>query len=107
MTQVLDPVEAPVRRVPWAPEGEAATEPLLTHEWLVTNALGGFASGTIGGVPTRRYHGLLVAALPAPLGRIVMLTDLIEEIRNGDETRMLLGAKNVESGNDPLPGAGN
>ena len=39
------------------------------REWLVTNGLGGYASGTVAGVVTRRYHGLLVAALPAPLGR--------------------------------------
>ena len=42
-------------------------------EWLVTNGLGGYASGTIAGALTRRYHGLLVAALPTPFGRTVML----------------------------------
>ena len=36
------------------------------REWLVTNGLGGYASGTVAGVVTRRYHGLLVASLPAP-----------------------------------------
>ena len=35
----------------------------LRREWLVTNGLGGYASGTLCGVPTRRYHGLLIAAL--------------------------------------------
>jgi len=39
------------------------------HEWLVTNGLGGYASGSISGALTRRFHGLLVAALPVPLGR--------------------------------------
>jgi len=39
------------------------------REWLVTNGLGGFASGTVAGLLTRRYHGLLVAALQPPLGR--------------------------------------
>ena len=34
-----------------------------TREWLVTNGIGGYASGTIAGLLTRRYHGLLVAAL--------------------------------------------
>lgn len=38
------------------------------HEWLVTNGLGGYASGTVAGLLTRRYHGLLVAALQPPLG---------------------------------------
>ena len=46
------------------------------REWLVTNGLGGFASATVSGEITRRYHGFLIAALPAPLGRIVMLNDL-------------------------------
>ena len=36
------------------------TEPLLTHEWLVANGLGGYASGTIAGVASRRYHSLLI-----------------------------------------------
>jgi predicted glycogen debranching enzyme len=45
-------------------------------EWLVTNGLGGYASGTLAGPLLRRYHGLLIAALPAPLGRTVLLTQL-------------------------------
>jgi predicted glycogen debranching enzyme len=44
------------------------------REWLVTNGLGGYSSGTLTGIVTRRYHGLLVAALPAPVGRMVMLS---------------------------------
>ncbi|MBA3231522.1 MAG: glycogen debranching enzyme family protein [Acidobacteria bacterium] len=51
------------------------------REWLVTNGLGGFAAGTVAGVVTRRYHGLLVAALPAPLGRTIMLNHLLERVR--------------------------
>ena len=43
------------------------------REWLVTNGLGGYASGTVAGVLTRRYHGLLVAALQPPLGRTLLL----------------------------------
>jgi predicted glycogen debranching enzyme len=53
---------------------------LWSHEWLVTNGLGGYASGTLAGTATRRYHGLLVAALPAPLGRIMMLDDVSERL---------------------------
>jgi predicted glycogen debranching enzyme len=70
-----------VRKMPM-PEREAAGKSDLGHdaEWLVTNGLGGYASGTVLGPMTRRYHGLLIAALPAPLGRIVMLSGLIEEI---------------------------
>jgi len=53
---------------------------LVEREWLVTNGLGGYASGTLAGVLTRRYHGLLVAALPAPLGRMLMLNHLDEQL---------------------------
>jgi predicted glycogen debranching enzyme len=50
-------------------------------EWLVTNGLGGYASGTIAGFPTRSYHGLLVAALQPPVGRTLLLTKLDETAR--------------------------
>src|SRR5580658_1345564 len=50
--------------------------PLVPREWLVTNGLGGFASATITGEITRRYHGLLIAALPPPYGRMVVFNDL-------------------------------
>src|SRR5262245_20104480 len=45
-------------------------------EWLVTNGLGGYASGTMTGIISRRFHGYLVAALPAPRGRTMMLNHL-------------------------------
>src|SRR5262249_39257654 len=45
-------------------------------EWLVTNGLGGYASGTMTGLVTRRFHGFFVAAFPAPPGRTVMLNHL-------------------------------
>ncbi len=48
------------------------------REWLVTNGLGGFAMGTVAGVLTRRYHGLLIAALDPPLGRTLMVAKLDE-----------------------------
>jgi len=57
---------------------------LLRREWLLTNGLGGYASGTISGNITRRHHGMLIAALPAPLGRVVMLNHLCEAVRFGD-----------------------
>jgi predicted glycogen debranching enzyme len=50
----------------------------LAREWLVTNGIGGFASGTVAGGLTRRYHGLLVAALQPPLGRQLLVTKLDE-----------------------------
>lgn len=48
------------------------------REWLVTNGIGGFASGTVAGLLTRRYHGLLFAALKPPLGRTLLVTKLDE-----------------------------
>jgi predicted glycogen debranching enzyme len=50
------------------------------REWLCANGLGGFASGTIAGTLTRRYHGLLVAALRPPLGRRLVVTKLEEDV---------------------------
>jgi predicted glycogen debranching enzyme len=50
------------------------------REWLETNGLGGWASSTISGAHTRRYHGLLVAATHPPVGRMVMLSKLDETI---------------------------
>src|SRR5215472_14650577 len=55
------------------------------REWLVTNGIGGFASGTIAGVLTRRYHGLLIAALKPPLGRTLLVTKLEETARYDGE----------------------
>jgi len=55
-------------RKAWSTD-ETDKEALLTREWLVTNGLGGYASGTLAGAATRRYHGVLIAALPAPHGR--------------------------------------
>jgi predicted glycogen debranching enzyme len=52
----------------------------LYREWLETNGLGGYASGTVAGANTRRHHGLLVAAMRPPLGRHVLLSKLEDEI---------------------------
>ena len=64
---------------------------LFRREWLVCNGLGGYASGTIGGAPTRRYHGYLIAALPNPAGRVMMFNSLVEHVRFGDGSRADLG----------------
>src|SRR5215212_9665657 len=50
----------------------------LRREWLVTNGLGGYASGTLAGPNSRRYHGLLVAALAPPVERTVLVGDAVE-----------------------------
>ena len=51
-----------------------------SREWLETNGIGGYASGTVSGTNTRRYHGLLVAATRPPLGRAVLLSKLDETV---------------------------
>ena len=65
----------------------------LSREWLVTNGLGGYAAGTLGGVLTRRYHGVLIAALPGPLGRLVMISQLSERVRLSDGRVHLLSGE--------------
>src|SRR6516162_7103475 len=62
---------------------QAACRDLSTarrREWIETNGMGGYASSTIVGLNTRRYHGLLVAATRPPLGRMVMLSKLEETV---------------------------
>lgn len=56
-----------------------------TREWLVTNGIGGYAAGTIAGLLTRRYHGLLIAALKPPQQRTLLVTKLDESVRYGKE----------------------
>ena len=51
-----------------------------SREWLCANGIGGFASGTVAGLLTRRYHGILVAALTPPVGRTVVVTKIDEAV---------------------------
>jgi predicted glycogen debranching enzyme len=76
---------------PWQPDNDPNF--LLAREWLVTNGLGGYASGTLLGVSTRRYHGPFVPNLPAPRGRTVMIPRLDEEVHVGTRTVWLGGAE--------------
>src|SRR5262245_31802641 len=78
MTPLTRRIELPRDREQEAAE---AGERPPRREWLVTNGLGGYACGTVAGVITRRYHGLLIAALPAPYGRYVMLNHVLERVR--------------------------
>src|SRR6266496_3642349 len=68
------------------------------REWIVTNGIGGFASGTVSGNLTRRYHGLLVAALKPPVGR----TQLVAKL---DETAHYAGIEYALATNRWLSGA--
>ncbi len=63
----VDTVKAPIER-------------LLEKEWLLTNTRGGFASSTVVGCNTRRYHGLLIGALAPPANRILALSNCLETI---------------------------
>jgi predicted glycogen debranching enzyme len=64
-------------------------ESAIQREWLITNGLGGYASSTVLGINTRKYHGLLVAAVNPPRDRRVFLTKLDDEILVGDDVYQL------------------
>ncbi len=86
------------------PEPGAEPSAWLTHEWLVTNGLGGYASGTVAGVATRRYHGYLIAALANPLGRTVMLGGVHERVMLPDGAAVELGGEDTTEHGLALPG---
>lgn len=89
-----------IRRIELASLEPGKAREVLRREWLTTNRLGGYASGTISGAVTWRYHGLLVAALPAPFGRMVMLNHLAEYIQHGDGRMIQLGGDEAASSDD-------
>jgi predicted glycogen debranching enzyme len=60
-------------------------------EWLVTNGIGGYSSSSVSCANTRRYHGILVAALPNPFGRMLMLNELEEVVTGATGARVDLG----------------
>ena len=64
-----------------------------SREWLETNGIGGFASGTISGSNTRRYHGLLTAATRPPLGRITTVSKFLETLTVGNEIAELSASR--------------
>src|SRR5438094_7546522 len=68
----------------------------LQREWLETNGIGGFASSTIAGLNTRRYHGLLVAATKPPVGRMVLLSKI--------EETLVIGGRRVDLSVNRYPG---
>ncbi len=76
-------------------------DPHLNEEWLVTNGLGGYASGTVVGALTRRYHGLLIAAQPNPLGRTMTLNALSERIRLPNHDVFFTGPNELAGVNPP------
>jgi predicted glycogen debranching enzyme len=81
VTNVFIPEDA---RIKFGREVCGNLETAEGREWLVTNGIGGFASGTIAGNLTRRYHGLLIAALQPPVGRMQLVAGLDEIIHYAD-----------------------
>ena len=56
-----------------------------SKEWLITNGIGGYGSGTVSGILTRRYHGLLIAAIKPPLGRRLLLSKLNDTVSYNEQ----------------------
>ncbi len=84
------------RIVSFGPELMTDIEAALQREWLETNGLGGFASSTVTGTNTRRYHGLLTAATKPPVGRAVLLSRF--------EETLVLADRRIELGTNCYPG---
>jgi predicted glycogen debranching enzyme len=79
-------------------------EELEGREWLESNGLGGYAASTFSGANSRRYHGVLVAAMSPPVGRRVLLSKLDESLRSGGRSTELAdnrfpGRVNVNAAN--------
>ncbi|OGB92066.1 MAG: glycogen debranching protein [candidate division NC10 bacterium RIFCSPLOWO2_12_FULL_66_18] len=72
-----------------------------SREWLCTNGLGAFASGTVAGLLTRRYHGLLVAALQPPLGRTLLVAKLDDTVEYDGLRRPLCTNRWADGAVDP------
>src|SRR2546428_1098877 len=81
----------------WGREGAGNLDVAERREWLSTNGIGGFASGTVAGSLTRRYHGLLVAALQPPLGRTLLVAK-VEETAEYDGLALALGTNRWAGG---------
>src|SRR4030095_12069397 len=72
--------------ISFGPEICAALAETEQREWLAANGIGGFASGTVAGSATRRYHGLLFAALHPPAARTLLVSGSDEIVHIGDQT---------------------
>ena len=71
----------------------------LDAEWLEADGLGGFASGTVGLVRTRRYHALLLTATTPPAGRVVLVNGIEAWLETGTE-RIADHAAKLRAGRD-------
>ncbi len=88
----------------WTIEGEALAN-ATDREWLLTNGLGGYALGSVAGTPTRRYHGLLIAAMSAPVERVSCLSAIddtvVIDVGSANERRVRLTRFQFERDDDP------
>ncbi|WP_224249138.1 amylo-alpha-1,6-glucosidase [Hyalangium gracile] len=101
----MNPVENPAPALPrlgfdWTSGPELSD--VISREWLVTNGRGGYASGTVAGCNTRRYHGLFVPSLPKR-GRVVLLARLVEQAQVSGKL-YLLGAEEHADGHSVQEG---
>jgi glycogen debranching enzyme len=90
----------PIQQTPFVRLGREVCAELgaaESREWLVTNGLGSFASGTVAGILTRRYHGLLIAALDPPQKRTLLVTK-VDEIASVGGAEFMLGANRWRGG---------
>ena len=92
------------RIIPWQQGAAGDVTSLLDREWLVTNGLGGYACGTLAGAATRRYHGMLIAAHGAPLGRVMVFNHLTEQLRFPDYQTVAAGGHERPGGNLDVQG---
>jgi predicted glycogen debranching enzyme len=88
-------VDTVARKLPLPSEEEGRAQRMIDTEWIVTNGLGGYSSSSVSGSNTRRYHGVLVAALPNPLGRMIMVSGLHESIAGASGTRTSIDRENA------------
>lgn len=79
-----------LNRAPQEPINDEQFTAICETEWLVTNGLGGYATGTLSSALTRVFHGYLIAALPSPQGRTMILNSLLEELEFPDGTSVQL-----------------
>ncbi len=79
-------MEVPLPKIHLGPHVLSDFNKVIQKEWVTTNGLGGYASSTVLGVNTRKYHGLLIAAFNPPIDRRVLLTKLDEEVQIGNKS---------------------
>src|SRR3954452_3278787 len=83
------PATSPTTSPMYSIDTNGQLEPHLHQEWLLTNGLGGFASSSVIGCNTRRYHGVLVAATLPPVGRVMALNRIGEFFKYDGDDRLL------------------